>query len=76
VADRKDVAAFFGDLIRRRRGPVIVLLTLHALAAIAGLVVPRILGRLVDQAAAGGNAGRDPERAHPGRHRGGAGPRR
>ncbi|HLL62016.1 MAG TPA: ABC transporter ATP-binding protein [Propionibacteriaceae bacterium] len=54
VADRKDVAAFFGDLIRRRRGPVIVLLTLHALAAIAGLVVPRILGRLVDQAAAGG----------------------
>src|SRR5918997_1240641 len=54
VADRKDVGRFFGDLIRRRRGPVIVLLVLHALAAVAGLVVPRILGRLVDQAAAGG----------------------
>jgi ABC-type multidrug transport system fused ATPase/permease subunit len=30
------------------------LLVLHALAALAGLVVPRILGSLVDQAAAGG----------------------
>jgi ABC-type multidrug transport system fused ATPase/permease subunit len=54
VADRRAVGRFFADLVRRRRGPVIALLVLHALAAIAGLVVPRILGRLVDQAAAAG----------------------
>ena len=54
VADRKAVGRFFADLVRRRRGPVIALLVLHALAAIAGLIVPRILGRLVDQAAAPG----------------------
>jgi len=54
VADRKDVGRFFGDLIRRRRAPVVMLLVLHALAAVAGLVVPRILGNLVDQAAAAG----------------------
>ena len=57
VADRKDVGRFFGDLIRRRRAPVIALLVLHALAAIAGLVVPRILGSIVDRAAAGGTLG-------------------
>jgi len=33
---------------------ITALLVLHALAALAGLVVPRILGSLVDQAAAGG----------------------
>ncbi len=54
VADRKDVGRFFTDLVRRRRGVVTALLVLHALAAIAGLVVPRILGSLVDQAAAPG----------------------
>ena len=35
---------------------VIALLVLHALAAIAGLVVPRILGAMVDQAAEPGTA--------------------
>src|SRR5215213_5231555 len=54
VADRRAAATFFGDLIRRRRGPVVLLLALHALAVMAGLAVPRILGRLVDQATAGG----------------------
>jgi ABC-type multidrug transport system fused ATPase/permease subunit len=33
---------------------ITALLVLHALAALAGLVVPRILGSLVDQASAGG----------------------
>jgi ABC-type multidrug transport system fused ATPase/permease subunit len=33
---------------------ITALLVLHALAALAGLVVPRILGSLVDQATAGG----------------------
>ena len=54
VADRKDVGRFFADLVRRRKVAVTVLLVLHALAAIAGLIVPRILGGLVDQAAAPG----------------------
>jgi ABC-type multidrug transport system fused ATPase/permease subunit len=51
VADRNAVVRFFGSLIRHRRLLVVALLGLHAVAAIAGLVVPRILGALVDKAA-------------------------
>ncbi len=54
VADRHAVWAFFAALFRSRRRSVVVLLVLHALAAISGLVVPRILGGLVDRAAAAG----------------------
>ena len=54
VADRHAVGAFFASLLRARRPVVISLLVLHALAAVAGLVVPRILGSIVDRAAAGG----------------------
>ncbi len=53
VADRHAVAAFFGSLIRRRKLIVTSVLALHVLAAIAGLVLPRILGELVDQATSG-----------------------
>ena len=59
MADRKDVGRFFADLSAGRRGLVVALLVLHALAALAGLVVPRILGSLVDQAAAARLPGRD-----------------
>ena len=55
VADRTEVAAFLVRLFTSRRFLVTALLTLHALAAVAGLVVPRILGRLVDEAAEGGS---------------------
>src|SRR6187551_446450 len=52
VADRHAVGRFFASLIRRRRLIVVALLGLHAVAAIAGLVVPRLLGELVDEASA------------------------
>jgi ABC-type multidrug transport system fused ATPase/permease subunit len=54
VADRNEVTAFIGQELRRRRLLVASLLFLHALAAVAGLVIPQILGALVDQAAAPG----------------------
>jgi ABC-type multidrug transport system fused ATPase/permease subunit len=53
VADRRDVGAFTSRLLSRRRWIITALLLLHALAAIAGLVVPRILGSLVDAVSAG-----------------------
>jgi ABC-type multidrug transport system fused ATPase/permease subunit len=54
VADRRDVGAFASRLLQSRRFMITALLVLHALAAAAGLVVPRILGSLVDTASAGG----------------------
>jgi ABC-type multidrug transport system fused ATPase/permease subunit len=54
VADRRDVGAFASRLLQSRRFMITALLLLHALAAMAGLVVPRILGSLVDAASAGG----------------------
>jgi ABC-type multidrug transport system fused ATPase/permease subunit len=53
VADRRDVGAFTARLLGRRRWIITALLLLHALAAVAGLIVPRILGSLVDAASAG-----------------------
>ena len=54
VADRRAVGAFASRLLRTRRSMIAALLVLHALAAMAGLVVPRILGSLVDAASTGG----------------------
>ena len=56
VADRRDVGAFASRLLRRRRWIITALLVLHALAAMAGLVVPLILGSLVDTVSAGGTS--------------------
>jgi ABC-type multidrug transport system fused ATPase/permease subunit len=53
VADRRAVGAFASRLLGTRRSMITALLVLHALAAMAGLVVPRILGSLVDAASAG-----------------------
>jgi ABC-type multidrug transport system fused ATPase/permease subunit len=55
VADSHEVFAFMRDLFTSRRFLVTALLGLHALAALAGLVVPRILGQLVDAASTGGS---------------------
>ncbi len=52
VANRQAVWAFFNRMVRTRRSAVVALLVLHALAALAGLVVPRLLGELVDRASA------------------------
>jgi len=54
VAERSAVVRFVGSLLKSRRLLIFALLTFHALAAIAALAVPRILGRLVDQASAPG----------------------
>ncbi len=55
VADRTAVVTFVRGLLRQRRGLIVGLLVLHGLAAAAALVVPRILGRLIDAASAGGD---------------------
>ena len=50
VADRDAVLVFLRTLLSSRRSLVVALLGLHALAAAAALVVPRILGTLIDAA--------------------------
>jgi ABC-type multidrug transport system fused ATPase/permease subunit len=54
VADNHVVLAFFRGLLRERRAEVFWLVALNALAAVAALVVPRLLGTLVDRTVAGG----------------------
>ncbi len=54
VADNRTVLAFFRGLLRERRAEFFWLVALNALAAGAALVVPRLLGNLVDRVRAGG----------------------
>jgi ABC-type multidrug transport system fused ATPase/permease subunit len=54
VADNRVVMAFFRGLVRERRAEVFWLVALNALAAGAALVVPRLLGTLVDRTVEGG----------------------
>jgi ABC-type multidrug transport system fused ATPase/permease subunit len=54
VADNRVVLAFFRRLLRERKTEVFWLVALNALAAAAALVVPRLLGNLVDTVQAGG----------------------
>ncbi|UFU06347.1 ABC transporter ATP-binding protein [Ruania halotolerans] len=53
VASSSAVWAFLKSLLGNRKPILIGLLVLHSLAAVAGLLVPRILRELVDTAAAG-----------------------
>ncbi len=48
VSGNEAVLRFFRSLVARRRGAVVMLVLLNALAAGAGLVVPRLLGELVN----------------------------
>ena len=59
VAGDRAVLAFFRDLIRERRRMCVALIVLNALAAGAGLVVPRLLGDLVDLTVEQDGAGLD-----------------
>ena len=59
VADDRAVLRFFRSLIRERRGIFVALVALNALAAGAGLVVPRLLGELVDRTVQRAGAGLD-----------------
>jgi ABC-type multidrug transport system fused ATPase/permease subunit len=56
VADDRAVVQFVAALIRRRRRSFIALVVLNALAAIAALSVPRLLGQLIDRVTASGPA--------------------
>jgi len=53
VADGAEVRRHARALLRQHRRPLIGALTLHGLAAVAGLAVPRLLGGLVDGVAHG-----------------------
>ena len=54
VAPSSAVVAFVRDLMRRRRGLFAALVAMNVLAGVAGLLVPKLLGNLVDSAARGG----------------------
>ncbi|GAA5178304.1 ABC transporter ATP-binding protein [Rugosimonospora acidiphila] len=49
VADAAQVRRYARGLLRRHPGPLITTLSLHALAAVAGLATPRLLGDLVER---------------------------
>jgi ABC-type multidrug transport system fused ATPase/permease subunit len=51
VAPARSVVGFMADLLRSRRMMLAALLLLNGAAAVAGLAVPRLLGRVVDEAA-------------------------
>jgi ABC-type multidrug transport system fused ATPase/permease subunit len=55
VADNRVVLAFFRGLLAQRKRAVFWLVALNALAAGTALVVPRLLGNLVNRTDAGGN---------------------
>jgi len=57
VADDRAVLRFFRQLIAERRGMFVTLVALNALAAATGLVVPRLLGQLVDRTIGSAGAG-------------------
>ncbi|HET9647516.1 MAG TPA: ABC transporter transmembrane domain-containing protein, partial [Microlunatus sp.] len=56
VADSRSVLRFVRGMIADRPWLATSLLVLHALAAVAGLLVPIVLGRLVDAVTGGGAA--------------------
>ncbi|CUR57398.1 ABC transporter related protein [metagenome] len=56
VADNAAVFAFLGRLLRERRAMFAAVVVLNALAAATGLLVPRLLGGLIDRTVASGPA--------------------
>jgi ABC-type multidrug transport system fused ATPase/permease subunit len=56
VADDRAVVRFVAALIRERRRSFAALVVLNALAAVAALTVPRLLGALIDRVTAPGTA--------------------
>ena len=59
MAGNREVLAFFRDLLSSRRKAFAALVVLNALAAGAGLVVPRLLGELVNTTVDGGGRSLD-----------------
>ncbi len=58
IADNRQVIRFVGGLLGERRLLVAGVVVANALAAVAGLLVPRLLGNLVDSTVADVQAGR------------------
>ena len=58
IADNRQVIRFIGGLLGERRLLVVAVVVANALAAVAGLLVPRLLGNLVDSTVADVQAGR------------------
>jgi ABC-type multidrug transport system fused ATPase/permease subunit len=54
VADDRAVVRFVAALVRQRRRSFVALVVLNALAAVAALAVPRLLGQLIDRVTASG----------------------
>jgi ABC-type multidrug transport system fused ATPase/permease subunit len=57
IADRTELRAHVGALLHRHRRTLAAVLILHALAALAGLAGPWLLGRIVDAVTAGTTGG-------------------
>ncbi|HSN43478.1 MAG TPA: ABC transporter ATP-binding protein, partial [Propionibacteriaceae bacterium] len=55
VAENTAVVGFVGGLLSTRKMLAFWLVALNAAAGFAGLIVPRILGQLIDRASAGGD---------------------
>ncbi len=53
VADNQAVFAFLGRLLKQRRGAFAAMVVLNTLAAVSGLLVPRLLGELIDRTVTG-----------------------
>ena len=56
VADNAAVFEFLGRLLSERRGVFAAMVLFNALAAATGLLVPRLLGDLIDRTVAGGSS--------------------
>lgn len=57
VARARKAFAFVGDLLSTRKAAVTLMVLFNVLAAAAALVIPRMLGNLVDDAASGASLG-------------------
>jgi ABC-type multidrug transport system fused ATPase/permease subunit len=56
VADNAAVGRFFRRLLRERRGTFAAMVVLNALAAASGLLIPRLLGQLIDRTVNGASS--------------------
>ena len=57
VADNKAVTSFIGGMLGQRKGLAATLIIANAASAIAGLVVPRVLGNLINEVTTPGDTG-------------------
>ena len=56
VADNAAVREFFGRLLRERLGALVAMIVLNALAAASGLLIPWLLGGLIDRTVSGASS--------------------